>query len=187
MREILVLFVHLIVTVIRLAKPGGLRAVVAESVLVRHQVLIVNRGRKRASNLRASDRIITGLCTLLMRPARVLRSAIVTSTAAVSNRVSTAPNAVSRRSASRSAADRPLSTTADGDRGRFKKRKVKHVSDRRSSQNDPLRPLEPARREWRLPRSSGHSCTLAARQVIGHRSDNREFYRSRVAAYATTI
>jgi hypothetical protein len=32
----------------------------------------------------------------------VLRSAIVTSTAAVSNWVSTAPNAVSRRSASRS-------------------------------------------------------------------------------------
>jgi transposase InsO family protein len=40
-------------------------------------MLILNRGRKRAPNLRASDRIIAGLCTLLMRPARVLRSAIV--------------------------------------------------------------------------------------------------------------
>ena len=78
------------------------------------------------------------LSDVMQRPMPgVLRSAIVTSTAAVSNRVSTAPNAVSRRSASRSAADRPLSTTADGDRGRFRKRKVKHVSDRRSSQNDP--------------------------------------------------
>src|SRR3989442_4203322 len=76
MREILVLFVHLIATVVRLARPGGLRAVVAESVLVRHQLLILNRGRKRAPNLRVSDRIIAGLCTLLMRPARVLRSAI---------------------------------------------------------------------------------------------------------------
>src|SRR5213593_795254 len=66
-----------IVTVIRLARPGGIRSVVAESVLMRHQVLILNRGRKRAPNLRASDRIIAGLCTLLMRPARVLRSAIV--------------------------------------------------------------------------------------------------------------
>ena len=47
-----------------------------ESVLLRHQVLILNRGRKRAPNLRASDRIIEGLCTLLMSPARVLRSAI---------------------------------------------------------------------------------------------------------------
>src|SRR5262249_3138506 len=33
--------------------------------------------RKRAPNLRVSDRIIAGLCTLFMRPARVLRSAIV--------------------------------------------------------------------------------------------------------------
>jgi len=77
MREILVLFVHLIATVIRLARPGGPRAVVAESVLVRHQLLILNRGRKRAPNLHVFDRIIAGLCTLLMRPARVVRSAIV--------------------------------------------------------------------------------------------------------------
>src|ERR1700693_5526205 len=77
MRDFLVLFVHLIVTVARLARPGGLRAVVAESALVRHQLLVLNRGRKRAPNLRAADRIIAGLCALFMRPARVLRSAIV--------------------------------------------------------------------------------------------------------------
>src|SRR5262249_51185810 len=35
------------------------------------------RGRKRAPNLCATDRIIAGLCTLFMRPARLLRSAIV--------------------------------------------------------------------------------------------------------------
>src|SRR5205809_7606586 len=80
MRDIFTLFLHAIVTIIRLAQPGGLRSVVAESVLMRHQVLILNRGRKRAPNLRASDRIITGLCTLLMRPARVLRSAVVLKT-----------------------------------------------------------------------------------------------------------
>ena len=77
MRDVVILFVHLIVIVVRLARPGGLRSVVAESVLVKHQLQILNRGRKRAPNLRAADRIITGLCTLFMRPARVLRSAIV--------------------------------------------------------------------------------------------------------------
>jgi transposase InsO family protein len=77
MRDFLVLFVHLIVTVARLARPGGLRSVVAESALVRHQLLVINRGRKRAPNLRAADRIIAGLCTLFMRRVRVLRSAIV--------------------------------------------------------------------------------------------------------------
>src|SRR5215475_6398756 len=77
MRDIFTLFLHTIVTIIRLAQPGGLRSVVAESVLMRHQVLILNRGRKRAPNLRSSDRIIAGLCTLLMRPGRVLRSAVL--------------------------------------------------------------------------------------------------------------
>jgi hypothetical protein len=70
------LFIHLIVTVVRLARPGGLRSVVAESVLVKHQLRILNRGRERAPNLRAAERIIAGLCTLFMNPARVLRSAI---------------------------------------------------------------------------------------------------------------
>src|SRR5215831_17656987 len=77
MRDIFTLFLHAIVTIIRLGHPGGLRSVVAESVLMRHQVLVLNRGRKRAPNLRASDRILAGLCTLLMRPGRVLRSAVV--------------------------------------------------------------------------------------------------------------
>jgi putative transposase len=70
-------FRHLIGTFIRLARPGGIRSVVAESVLVKHQLLILNRSRKRAPNLRALDRIIAGLCVALLRPARVIRSAIV--------------------------------------------------------------------------------------------------------------
>ena len=63
MRDV-ILFIHLIVTVVRLARPGGLRSVVAESVLVKHQLQILNRRRKRAPNLRAVERIIAGLCTL---------------------------------------------------------------------------------------------------------------------------
>src|SRR5246127_1431327 len=77
MRDVLILFIHLIVTLARLARPRGLRSVVAESMLVKHQLLILNRGRKRAPNLRATERIIAGLCALFMNPARVLRSAIV--------------------------------------------------------------------------------------------------------------
>ena len=76
-RDFLVLLLHLIVTVMRLAKPGGFCNVVAESVLIRHQLLILNRGRKRAPNLHARDRIIAGLCTLFIRRARIARSAIV--------------------------------------------------------------------------------------------------------------
>jgi hypothetical protein len=38
-RDFLVRWLHLIVTVMRRAKPGGFRNVVAESVLIRHQLL----------------------------------------------------------------------------------------------------------------------------------------------------
>jgi putative transposase len=77
MRVFVILFVHLIATVAKAAGPGGIRSVVAESVLVKHQLLILNRSRKRAPNLCAVDRIVAGLCTLLIRPTRVVRSAIV--------------------------------------------------------------------------------------------------------------
>jgi hypothetical protein len=58
-------------------EPGGLRSIVAESVLSGIKLLILNRGRKRALSLHATDRIIAGLCTSFVRPARVVRSAIV--------------------------------------------------------------------------------------------------------------
>ena len=56
---------------------GGLRAVVAESALTRHQLLILTRSRERAPNLRVSDRIVAGLCTLLMHPSRMRRCGMV--------------------------------------------------------------------------------------------------------------
>jgi hypothetical protein len=77
MRDVLVLFVHLIVTIVRLMRPGGVRSVLAECVLLRHQLQVLNRPRQRAPDLHPIDRFIAGLCGGLMRPARLLRSAIV--------------------------------------------------------------------------------------------------------------
>jgi putative transposase len=77
MRNLVVLFVHVMATIARLWGPGGARSVVAESVLVKQQLLILNRSRQRSPNLCFSDRFVAGLCTLLIRPARLIRSAIV--------------------------------------------------------------------------------------------------------------
>jgi hypothetical protein len=76
MRDLAVLFLHLLATVARLVGPGGARAVVAESVLIKQQLLILNRSRKRSPNLRLADRLVAGLCTLLIRPSRLVRSAM---------------------------------------------------------------------------------------------------------------
>src|SRR5215472_846529 len=76
MRELFILILHLITILIRLAKPGGLRAVVAESVLAKHQLLILNRSRRRAPNLRIRDRLIAGFCSLWIKPSRLHKVAI---------------------------------------------------------------------------------------------------------------
>ena len=77
MRHLATLLVHLICTALRLLSPGGARSVVAESMLLKHQLLILNRSRERAPNLKPADRLIAGLCALMIRPTRLLRTAIV--------------------------------------------------------------------------------------------------------------
>jgi hypothetical protein len=64
MRDLITLFVHVITTVLRVGQPGGVRTVIAESVLTKHQLLILNRSRRRAPNLRILDRLIAGFCSL---------------------------------------------------------------------------------------------------------------------------
>src|SRR6476619_4721958 len=77
MRDLVILFIHLLTTIARLAGPGGARSVVAESVLLKHQLLILNRTRKRAPNLRLTDRVVAGVWALFMRPIRLAGAAIV--------------------------------------------------------------------------------------------------------------
>jgi hypothetical protein len=67
----------MLATSLRLTRPGGLRSVVAESVLLKHQLLILNRSRRRAPNLQAFDRLVAGFCSFLILPRRLARSAIV--------------------------------------------------------------------------------------------------------------
>lgn len=58
MRELLILAIHLLVTVVKLLRPGGVRAVVAESLLLKYQILISNRSRRRSPNLTTFDRLV---------------------------------------------------------------------------------------------------------------------------------
>ena len=77
MRDLAILFVHLIVTLARLLRPGGHRAIVAESLLLKHPLAILNRSRDRARNPRPMDRVITRTCAGVIRATRLMRSAIV--------------------------------------------------------------------------------------------------------------
>jgi transposase InsO family protein len=81
MRVAFLLFIHLIVTIVKLIGPGGARGVIAETLAVKHQLLIASRSRQRAPNLTPTDRALLGIWSLLIRPHRLPKVAVVVSLA----------------------------------------------------------------------------------------------------------
>jgi putative transposase len=77
MRDLLLLAIHLLVTLAKLLRRGGARAVVAESLLLKHQLVIINRSRQRAPNLSSLDRFGLGLTTLFVSPHRIAKLSAV--------------------------------------------------------------------------------------------------------------
>jgi hypothetical protein len=61
MRDLITLLVHVVTTVLRVIQPGGGRASDRESVLIKHQLLILNRSRRRGPNLRITT---TGIAVM---------------------------------------------------------------------------------------------------------------------------
>ncbi len=81
MRVAFLLFVHLLVNVAKLVGPGGSKGLLAETLLVKHQLIVLNRSRRRAPNLTTWDRFLFGLTGFFMTPARIAKNTVVVSTA----------------------------------------------------------------------------------------------------------
>src|SRR5208337_4748991 len=77
MREMFILTAHLLVTLAKLARPGGLGAVAAESLAVKHQLLIMKRAQRRAPNLTPWDRLVLGVCALFVSRERLSKMAVI--------------------------------------------------------------------------------------------------------------
>ena len=77
MRDLAFLAVQLILTLAKLTRPGGVRSDIAESLLLKHQLIINGRSRRRAPPLTTIDRFVLGLITLFVRPRRVAKLAAV--------------------------------------------------------------------------------------------------------------
>src|SRR5688572_26141060 len=77
MQHLLLIILHVVRSLSKLLKPDGAKALVAENFLLKHQLLIARRSRRRAPNLRFSDRFLFGLGSLFLRPRRLLRTAIL--------------------------------------------------------------------------------------------------------------
>ena len=77
MIHLLILAVHLLATIANLLRPGGVRAVVAESLLLKHQLVICSRVRRRAPNLNLFDRFFFGLGSLFVPASRIPKLAVI--------------------------------------------------------------------------------------------------------------
>jgi len=77
MKDLFILLGHLLATIVKLLRPGGARAVVAENALMKQQLLVVKRSRRRAPNLFALDRFLLGFWSLFLGERRIPRVAVI--------------------------------------------------------------------------------------------------------------
>ncbi len=77
MCDLFLLAVHLIVTLAKLTRPGGVLSVIAESLLLKHQLIICGRSRRRSPPLSTLDRFVLGLTTICVHPRRVAKLAAI--------------------------------------------------------------------------------------------------------------
>ena len=77
MRDLLLLAVQLVVTLAKLTRSGGVRSVMAESLLLKHQLIVTRRSSRRSPPLTTIDRFVLGLTMLFVSPRRVAKVAAV--------------------------------------------------------------------------------------------------------------
>ena len=76
MKDITLIVIHLALTAVKLLSDAGLRAVIAENVLLKQQLIVLRRPRQRAPNLTVMDRFVFGFGSLLLRPRRIRKIGI---------------------------------------------------------------------------------------------------------------
>jgi hypothetical protein len=75
-RNLLLTLLHLAVMTAKLCGPGGVRAVMAENLLLKQQLIVLRRARQRMPNLSRSDRLLCGFWSLFLDPGRIRKVAI---------------------------------------------------------------------------------------------------------------
>ena len=75
MRNLVLAMLHFAVVAAKLCGAGGVRAVMAENLLLKQQLIALRRARKRAPNLTSSDRLLFGFWSMFLSPRRIRKVA----------------------------------------------------------------------------------------------------------------
>ncbi len=76
MKHLLLTLLHLAIMTAKLCGTGGVRAVIAENLLLKQQLIVLRRARQRAPNLTLSDRLLCGFGSLFLSRGRIRKIAI---------------------------------------------------------------------------------------------------------------
>jgi len=77
MMQLLIFISSYFLVYLRVLRPGGIKAIIAENKLLRQQLIIANRGHKRSPHLTFFDRLCLAFLVGLLSPKRLLKSAII--------------------------------------------------------------------------------------------------------------
>lgn len=77
MKTFLVLFAQALVKHAKMMRPNGKKTIIAENLLLKHQLIVINRTRKRAPNLSALDRFVLGCCSLFISQRRLTKLTVI--------------------------------------------------------------------------------------------------------------
>ena len=67
---------HLLHVISRLMRPGGTRALIAENLLLKQQLIVLNRGRGRAPNVPSVQKLILGFLSSLIPMRRLTKVSV---------------------------------------------------------------------------------------------------------------
>jgi len=76
MPDFLLTLLHLAVVTAKLCGRGGVRAVIAENPVLKQQLVVLRRARRRSPNLTLSDRLLCGFGSLFLSSGRIRKVAI---------------------------------------------------------------------------------------------------------------
>ena len=76
MNIIFFLFASLLTSVAKLLGPGGTKALLAENLLLKQQLLVLTRARQRAPNLSSTHRVLLAYFSLFLTPRRMAKVAV---------------------------------------------------------------------------------------------------------------
>jgi putative transposase len=77
MKPYLSIFLEFLRLIALLLRPGGYRAIAAENLILKHQLIVHSRAHKRVPKLSALDRALFGFWTAFLSPRRLIRAAIL--------------------------------------------------------------------------------------------------------------